>query len=215
MALTQIIQFSSEPLLEVNDTIERAVKALKEVKPLPHYVLGTQVQHKGVFQITSELDGIQDHVNLEATPAFNSFIKSVRSFCGEPHNIFHVAFNQSVFGSDGPATANVVEYAQTSFPASRVTPEFQKQVEEDFLRFDEIFSKGAKGTVSGASGWVLEEQEHENIQGEKAKCFFVIKGWESMDHFEQSTKNDAFKKAIPILFAWNAPSRLVGVCFAV
>lgn len=222
MAVTEIIHFGAEPLLDahaprttVDDTIQKAVKALKGLKTPQHFVLGTQVQDKGAVQITSEWDGVQDYVNFETTPEFSSFIRSVRSFCGEPNNIFHVALDRSAFGPDGPATANVVEFVQTYFPASCVTPEFQKQVEEDFLRFEEIYSKGTKGDVGLAFGWVLEEQEHENIKGEKAKCFFVTRGWESMDHFEQSVKNDAFEKAIPLLLAWNAPWKMVGVCFAV
>jgi quinol monooxygenase YgiN len=222
MTVTEIIQFDAEPSLDahaprttVDDTIQKAVKALKGVKAIQHFVLGTQVQDKGAIQITSEWDGVKDYLNFETTPEFSSFIRSVRSFCGEPRNIFHVALNGSAFGPDGPATANVVEFVQNYFPASRVTSEFQKKVEEDFLKFDEIYSKGATGTVSWAFGWVLEEQEHENIKGEKAKCFFVTRGWESMDHFEQSVKNDAYKEAISLLFAWNAPWKMVCVCFAV
>lgn len=222
MAITEIIHFGTEPLLDVHapgtkvdDTTQKFVKALKGVTTPQHFVVGTQVQDKGAVQITSEWDSVQDYVHFETTAEFSSFIRSVRSFFREPHNIFHVALNRSAFGSDGPATANVMEFVQSYFPASRVTQEFQKQAEEDFLKFDEIYSKGAKGTVSWAFGWVLEEQEHENIKGEKAKCFFVTRGWESMDFFEQSVKNDAYKKAIPLLLAWNAPWKMVGVCFTV
>lgn len=220
MAITEVIQYGAEPLLDahapgttVDNTIQKAVKALKGMRIPQHFVLGTQVQDKGAVQITSERDGVQDYVNDETTPEFSSFVRSVRTFCGEPLNIFHVALERSAFGPDGPATTNVVEYVQTYFPASRVTPGFQKQVEEDFLRFDEIYIKGAKGCVSWAFGWVLEEQEHENINGEKAKCFFVIRGWESMDHFEQAVKSDAYKEAIPLLLSWNASFKIVGVCF--
>jgi hypothetical protein len=222
MAVAAIIQFSAEPLLDVHaprttvdDTIQKAFKALKEVKALKHFVLGTQVQDKDAIQTTLEWDGVKDYLNFEAAPELGSFIRSVRSFCGEPQNIFHVALNRSVFGPGGPATANVVEFVLNYFPASRVTPEFQKKVEEDFLKFDEIYSKGAKGSAGWAFGWVLEEQEHENVKGEKAKCFFVTRGWETMDYFEQSVKNDAYKDAIPLLFAWNVPWKMVCVCFAV
>lgn len=72
-----------------------------------------------------------------------------------------------------------------------------------------------RGTLGWTSGWGLDEQEHENVKDEKAKCFFVVRGWESMETLEQSIKKDAFKKAIPILLAWNAPFKMVGVCFAV
>jgi heme-degrading monooxygenase HmoA len=215
MAVTEIIQFGAGPRPTVDDTIQKAVKALKDVKSPQHFVLGTQVQDKGAVQITSEWDGIQDYANFAAIPEFTSFLKSVSSTYGHPHSVFHVALDRSAFGADGPATANVVEYVQTYFPAPRVTPEFQKQVEADFARFDEIYRKGATGGESWAFGWVLEEQGHEDIRDEKAKCFFVTRGWDSMDLFQQSVQNDAYKEAIPLLLAWNAPFKMVGGCFAV
>ncbi|KFY96202.1 hypothetical protein V500_02550 [Pseudogymnoascus sp. VKM F-4518 (FW-2643)] len=215
MALVEIIHFSVEPLLDshaprttVDDTIQNVAQVLKGVKIPQNFALGTQVQDKGTAQITSEWDGVQGYANIEATPEYGSFINSVRNSCGKPDDIFHVALNRSVFGPEGAATAPVVEFVQNYFPASRITPGFQKKAEEDFVRFDGIYSKGAKGNISWASGWVLEEQEHESINGEKAKCFFIARGWESMDCFEQSVQNDVYKEAIPILFAWNAPWKM-------
>lgn len=214
MAVTQIIHFGVEPTT-VDETIQKAVKALKEAQTPQNFVLGTQIQDKGAVQFTSEWDGVKDYENFQTTPGFGSFISNLRSAFGELHDIFHVALNRSAFGSDGSATANVVEHVQIWFPASRVTREFQKQIEEDFLRFDGIYRKDTKGIADAAFGWVLEEQEHEGIQGEKAKCFFVTRGWESMDHFEESIKTDAYKESIPILLSWNAPFKMVSVCFAV
>lgn len=191
MALIEIIHFSAEPLLDshaprttVDDTIQNVAKVLKGVKIPQNFALGIQVQDKDTVQITSEWDGVQGYANIEATPEYGSFINSVRNFCGKPGDIFHVPLNRSAFGPDGAATAPIVEFVQNYFPVSRVTPEFQKRIEEDFKWFDGIYSKGAKGNFSWASGWVLEEQEHESIKGEKAKCFFIARGWESMICFE-------------------------------
>lgn len=143
------------------------------------------------------------------------FVSSVRSSCGEPHNVSHVAFNRSAFGPEGPATANVVEFAQNYFPASRVTPEFQKKIEADFLKFDEICRKGIKGNAGLAFGWVLEKQDHEDIKGENARCLLVMRGWESMGHFEEFVRTDTFQEAIQILLAWNAPYEMVMSTFPV
>ncbi|KAH8810793.1 hypothetical protein F5884DRAFT_668383 [Xylogone sp. PMI_703] len=221
MAIIEIIHLdiesqlaASSPSTAVDNTVRKATETLSKIKPPQPFVFGTQVQDKGTIQITSELDAVQDNVDLETIVESSSFIKALHNACGEPRNIFHVDLSRSAFGPDGLATANVIECVQNYFPASRVTPEFQKRIEKDFLKFDEIYSKGAKGNLSWASGWVLEEQEHRDIKGEKAKCFFVIRGWESMDHFEESLKNDAYKEAIPLLFAWNAPWKMVSPRFA-
>jgi len=187
MAIIDITHIEGSPS-SIDETIQKAVKSLQEQSPR-HFTIGTQIQDTSAVQITSEW----------ASPNLSPSI-------GQS---FHVALNRSAFGSDGPATANVVEFAQSYFPASRVTPEFQKQIEQDFLRFDEICSRGAEGDLGLAFGWVQEEQQHEEVVGEKAKCFLVIRGWESMAHFERLVKHDAYKEAIPILFAWKVPFKMV------
>ncbi|KAH8680060.1 hypothetical protein BGZ60DRAFT_525249 [Tricladium varicosporioides] len=207
MAVTEIIQFSAEPTT-VDSTIQRAANSLKSVEAPRHFVIGTQIQDKGAIQITSVWDGIQDPMDFKNTSDFSSYISNLRNSLGDPQVIFHVSLNRSAFVLDGPATANVVEYVQIWFPASLVTPEFQKQIEEDFLRFDEIYRKDTKGIADAGFGWILEEQRHDTIKDERARCFFVARGWESMDHFEKSIKNDAYKESIPILLAWNAPFKM-------
>ncbi|PGG96140.1 hypothetical protein AJ80_09870 [Polytolypa hystricis UAMH7299] len=211
MAITQIIHFDAGRFLDthasgttVDDAIQKAVTALKGVKTPPqHFVIGTQVQDKGVVQITAEWDAVvpPDSATFETTPEFTSFISTVGNFFGEPQSISHVILNRSAFGKDAPVTTSAVEFVEIYFPTSRVTPEFQKQIDEDFLRFDEILD--AKGSVSWGTGWVLEEQDYEDIKGEKAKLFLVARGWESLDNFEQVIKSDGYKEAIPVLLAWN------------
>ncbi|KAG9230975.1 hypothetical protein BJ875DRAFT_134758 [Amylocarpus encephaloides] len=207
MAVAEIIHFPSTSTNEnsADDRIQKAIQALKKVENPQHCVLGTQILDRSAIQITSEWDGIEDYLNFSTTPEFSSFIRSVGNLFGEPRNIFHVALDSPAFGPNGPATANVVEFVQVYFPASRVTPDFEKQIEADFSRFEGIFRRAANGDVGLALGWVVEEQEHGDITDEKAKCFFVVRGWESMDLFEQSIKHDAYKEAIPLLLAWNVP----------
>lgn len=211
MALIEIIHFSAE----AEDTTQKAANALKGVTSPQHFALGTQVQDNNTIQITSEWTGVQDLATLQATPEHKSFITSVGNLCDAPVSIFHVPLHHSAFSPDGPATAPVVEFVQSYFPTSRATPEFQKRIEEDFVRFDGIYREGVKGELGWAFGWVIEEQEHEGIEGEKAKCFLVMRGWESMECFEESVKHNKYKEAIPILFAWGAPWKMVSGCVAV
>ena len=216
MVVTQIIQFGAEPSLDqqtssttLNDKIKKAAKVLKGVNTPGHFILGTQIQDKGAIQVISEW------ADVEHPSEFEKFIKNVSATCGEPQSIFQVSLNRPALGPNGPASANVVEYVQVSFPTSLVTPEFQAKIEEDFSRFEEIFRKAAKGDSGLVVGWVVEEQEVEGVDGEKARCFFVVRGWESMERFEESVKHDAYKEAVPILFAWNAPFKMVGSSFVV
>lgn len=219
MTVTEIVKFNAKPGIDsqapytnTDRTTEIVTDALKAAKCPEQYVFGTQVQDQSAAQITSEWKGIEDYASFPTDPKFSSFVGSVSSIYGEPREVYHVALNRSAFGVEGPATANVVEYAQSYFPASRITPEFEKQIEEDFLRFDKIVKKDAKGDLGLAFGWTLEELDHDDIEG-KARGFVILRGWESMEHFEQLVKGEAFKEAVAILYAWKAPFKMVSDCF--
>lgn len=207
MAVLEIILFGANPSLDESTTVDEKIsKALEDVSGIPypkHSIIGTRIQHKGSIQITSEWKDAQHHANFATSPEFSTYIKNLSNTLGEPQNIYHIIFNRSAFEPNEPATANVLEFAQSYFPASRITPDFQAQIEREFSEFNRILCQGAivKGRVGQMVGWVLEEQDHEEIKGEKAKCFVVMTGWESMEDFEKSIDNDAFKEALPILLA--------------
>ena len=212
MAITEIIRFGSKASPNShseqrvdNATIQEAIEALRESKRARHEMLGTEVQDQTAVQMTAEWDDFhQTHAGT------SPIVDNVRSYLGDPSNIFHVELSQPILGPDGAGTSNVVEFAANYFPTASFSPDLQKKIEEDFLRFDEICVKGLKGNSDSSHGWVQEEQTRD---GEKMKCFIIVRGWESMDHFVQSTKSEAFSEAIPILYAWNAPYEIVSVDF--
>lgn len=197
MAAIDIIQVHTNSSLDVGIR-----KALENVRATH---LGTVIQDKATTQITTDWD--PDQQDSSAVRELKLLLKSE-----QPATSFHVTLNQPAFGSDGPAVANVVEFAQSFFPASKVTPEFKRQIEQDFLTFESIYTRnGVNGSTSSAFGWVLEEQDHEDIKGEKAASFIVLRGWEAMRYFELSLETEAYKEAISILFGWKAPFKMVGL----
>jgi hypothetical protein len=217
MVVTEIARFRLDLPSTLDSSIwYKAAAALQSDKVPQYYVLGTEVQNKSTVQITSEWDGYRDYTNFATTPDFTSFIGSVRSLFGAPMDCFHIHFNQSAVGPNGPATANVVEFVRNAFAISRLTPEFQKQIETEFLKFDEIYQKGKPEGQRGLTmGWTLEEVEHPDIEGEKTRSFIIVRGWDKFEYFEQSLQNEYYKDAVGILYAWNAPFQMVSVYFDV
>ncbi|PQE17471.1 hypothetical protein CJF32_00008685 [Rutstroemia sp. NJR-2017a WRK4] len=204
MAATEITTFNINPILEANgqrtadDVIQEAVNALREASNPDQFVLGTQVQDNGIVQITSKWDP-------SAAQGSDSPLKRLSSILGPLQDNYHVIFHQEAAEDNNPATANVVEFVKTRFPASRVSPEFQREIEKDFLRFDGIYVEELKGHLGCTYGWVVETQK---IEGDDVKSFLVMRGWESMDSFKQAMQTEAFKKSIPILMGWNAPFQM-------
>lgn len=117
--------------------------------------------------------------------------------------------SSSPFAAGGAATSNVVEWVQVWFPSSQLTPEFRAGIESDFARFEAIFFREPDGAEGGTSGWSLDDEDHPEIAGEKARCFYVMRGWRSMEHFGRSVQTDAAKEAHPIVYGWNMPFKLV------
>ena len=97
------------------------------------------------------------------------------------------------------------------FPVSCVSPEFQTQIQNGFLEFERIYGPAAIGSPGWAYGWLPEEQTHEGLNGEQAKCFCVIRGWDSMELFQKALENDVYKEAIPRLFKWQVPFKMVSL----
>jgi hypothetical protein len=216
MAVTQILQFpkdaysgSDASTKSADELVQRAIEDLSHTISHRKYTIGAHLQEKSIVQVVSEWDGVEVYKDLEAIPEYATFVETLRTHFGSPANQFHLSPHQSPFGQSGAATANVVEYVQSYFPASTVTPAFEKQIFDDFVKFDEIYMPGTQGMVGLAMGWTQDNQEHADMKGEKAKCFVVIRGWESMGDFEESTKTEEFKEAIPILFSWKAPFHMV------
>lgn len=180
------------------DTIKETAQAFASTAP-GRFVVGTQIQDGNTLQITS------DWPSSTTLSASDSTIGAH----GQQTNKFHVALDRPVFGKESLAESNVIEFAQSWFPVSQATPEFQKKIDDDFERFDEIFRTNVPGNLGFAKGWVQEELEHQNIKGEKTKSFIIIRGWEKMSQFEDSVQTENFQSAIKILYAWNAPFKMV------
>lgn len=60
----------------------------------------------------------------------------------------------------------------------------------------------------------IRDQEHDDLPaGEAARIFFVANGWDGMEFFEKSTSTESFKQAVPMLYGWGTPFRLVSDCY--
>ena len=202
MATIEIIQFASVDVS--SDSYKNATKVLKDVEGSPNVVLSSKVQDQSSTQVTT--DGTS-----EASSTVDEICKSL----GQPSERFSVTLDKSALGPDGAATAPAVELVQVTFPASQATPAFKQQIEADFRKFDETFKREAKGDGGLAIGWREGDEEHPDVEGRKARSLIVIRGWESMGHFEQATKTQSYQEAVPILFAWQAPFQMVSLVLKV
>ncbi|KAJ4334274.1 hypothetical protein N0V95_009212 [Ascochyta clinopodiicola] len=205
MAVTAIISLTASAPTAI--TIERLMVALKPFSGFACFIVGTKVQEPTTIQITSEWPRFHTAAELSSSTEFKSFTEAIRALVPFPITIILTSLDASLFADSAPP---LVEYVKTDFPAELATPDLQKQVEEDFARFERIYRK--RGTASevgeiGLSvGWAEELVLRASDKAEgRVKSFLVIRGWEDMSRFEESVHTELFKECIPILLSWGAP----------
>ncbi|KAF2758204.1 hypothetical protein EJ05DRAFT_486254 [Pseudovirgaria hyperparasitica] len=185
MTVTQIIQF---PAHDAAATLQAINKAAPE-----DVIQGTLIQDKSTAQAIVEWQGTSDEIAPDV-PSSSSF---------------RIDLARPALGPKGPATAPVVEYVHTFFPVSKVTPEFKKKIEDDFVRFNELFLMiGLVGEMGCTMGWSVDEVNYAGIEGEKAVGFVVIRGWDTMANFEKVMSLDKTREVLSILFGWGAPYKM-------
>lgn len=195
MNTIQIVQLSA------GQKLDAVVSALRKVNTLRRLVLGSTIQDPNLLQITAGLGGSQEETIISALP----------EICHNPRQIIRATYNMPIIHGDSPVTAPLVEHVQGYFPASKVTPEFQQQIESDMQTFHQNYVQHQAGFRAMAWAWTLDEVDHEDIKGEKAKCLLVLVGWDTMADFQRSFDSDACKDALKILLAWNTPFNMVSL----
>jgi hypothetical protein len=212
--ITEIVQCYGSESTETTEMMPLDYHVLSQLDEILYsalhlrvFALGCRLPEKQMIQVTVDHYMDLDDQSTRRFPA-PSLASIAQELVPGPHNVIHAALNRPPLGLEGPATADVVEYAMTSFPASRMTPDFRARVEADFVRYEAICAKGMAGDIGHCYGWVLGEREHVSID-EKVQGFLVIHGWKSVEHFRRSMSSDAFKEALPIFQAWQAPAEVV------
>lgn len=189
------------PYLEIQEFKDKVSKS--ETIQVPsgdaQLVIGTNVTEPETVQVTAYGNG-----------DFNAQSKIIVTTLGQPDNTLKLEIAISSNPSEGFLGANIVEYVRSVFPTSTLTPEFRKKIQDDFLEFESIYAKNAiPGHRGWVAGWTVEDQDHSEVKDEKSRSFVVVRGWDSMKDFQAALETPQFKEAIPILFGWGAPHKMV------
>jgi len=192
-------------------TVQQITQAFKDPQPSRPFAVSVLTDGTNRVQVTSQWESLEERSRFVNSTEYASFRTQIEEVLGKGHSTFHVDLNEPILGSDGAATSNVTEFVQVYFASSRVTPELQRHVEAEFVKFDDIVTQEAKGNGGLTFGWVLEDQDHQDVEGGRAKCFFVARGWESMEDFQRLVQSKAYERAIPFMLGLEAPFKMV--CF--
>ena len=208
MPVLQLLTFHLPTPSAADTASSTALSALKSAKAPQNLVLGISIADKSTLQLTSEW---HDVAAAETTPETSHYRQTILQTLGTHKSTLHVSLHDkdesSAFSDRGPLASAVVEFVKIYFPAHKVDDDaaFRAQIEADFEKFDAICGRVVRGTGGVRYGWVVEEQEHAEVEGRKCRCFLVARGWEDMGFFEEVLGTNEYKEAVQILLAWAAP----------
>ncbi|TID14265.1 hypothetical protein E6O75_ATG09344 [Venturia nashicola] len=147
-------------------------------------------QHENPDNLVLAIDwaSIKSHKDFEQTEAYLPFVQKIGTIMSGPVHMQHVEFREPLAAA---AVAPIVEMLTLYFP-DHVD---RANVETTLVDFLQTIVDNAKGFVGYTTGWVVEELEHEKIEG-KARAYAVTIGWESLEAHMAYRDTHTFKEDI-------------------
>ncbi|KAF2429560.1 hypothetical protein EJ08DRAFT_698276 [Tothia fuscella] len=150
---------------------------------------GHQIENHANLNIAFDWNSIDDHKAFAGTEEHKSLVEKLKSIMAGPTIPHHVNFSPPFTALAG--NAPVVDL---------LTVYFRKNVNEDEFNetwntFCDIAKDKAEGSLGCTSGWIVEDLEHESIDG-KAKGFAAAIGWESVEAHVKYRNTIVFKESI-------------------
>jgi hypothetical protein len=142
----------------------------------------------------SDWDDVSDHHNFMKADAYKDFFAEVAPIFdldrGAPH-LTHT--NYASHPPNGPRDAPVTEFACFALPAS-VSNEQKSGLEDAVLNLATTVCRTGSCT-SFATGWIVEDLDHEKGTDGKAIGFSALLGWPSKEEHMKSRETTEFLEA--------------------
>ncbi|MCJ1266080.1 hypothetical protein MMC22_005962 [Lobaria immixta] len=144
---------------------------------------------------TSDWDSVQAHKDFIANPVYESFSESFSKPIEGNSLIYHLLFSPNPPSSAlNPASSLVAEHL-TFYFSSTLPDSGMSSWEDTFAKFKKALEQHAEGFKAGSGGWIIEELQHEKVEG-NAKAYAAVFQWESVEKHKMFRDTEDFKKAI-------------------
>ncbi|KAL8783780.1 MAG: hypothetical protein Q9213_004396 [Squamulea squamosa] len=185
---TEIATIPLQPGIDIDDLNSAGGKVLSDTfdtlraqEGYQRAYHGRQVETPNVWQLLVDWDSVDAHKKFINQPYYEAFGKHLMSIVdGDIQSMVHAHFSPhppsaAVSGTTAPVTEMITHYFSTSISKSE-----QSSFESDLKKFARILEEKAKGCTGFAGGWVVEELEHEGVEG-KTKSWQSCVGWQSIE----------------------------------
>ncbi|KAL9610992.1 MAG: hypothetical protein Q9167_004337 [Letrouitia subvulpina] len=181
---TEVVSLPLIPGIDIEDPNTAAGKVwsdtlalLRDQEGYQRSYYGRHVESPNLLHFLVDWDSIDAHTKFTTQTYYETMVKNITSILDSPVNITHTKF--SPHPPSPAANSSVTEVVALYFP-STISDSEKSSFEESIQKFKKICEDHANGYKGFASGWVVEELEHEEMEG-KAKVYQCLLGWESVE----------------------------------
>ena len=145
----------------------------------------------------SDWDCVEAHKDFIASPEYGPFAKHLMTIIDGKISLNHANFTPhppSAAVGRAPVTERL-----TLFFSADISEDDMKKFDENIQKFLGILKENAgDGFKAASSGWIVEEMEHEGIEG-KARAITGVIGWESVEAHMAFREHPAFKENVGLV----------------
>ncbi|KAL8939473.1 MAG: hypothetical protein Q9211_002724 [Gyalolechia sp. 1 TL-2023] len=200
--VTEVVTIPLQAGVDINDPNSSAGKVLSDTLGTLSQQEGYQRAYKGlrvespnVLQVYIDWDSIESHKKFMGQSHYGPFIQHLLSVVDGKIGVHHVEFNPH---PPSAAVSSTVTEVVGHYFAADLSDSERSTFESDVNKFAQVLEESAKGHKGFAGGWIIEEQEHGDMEG-KAKVWQTCIGWESHEAHMAYRETQAFKENVYLL----------------
>ncbi|KAL9005680.1 MAG: hypothetical protein Q9188_001539 [Gyalolechia gomerana] len=203
--VTEVAAIPLQPGVDIDDldsptgkVVSDTLGTLRQQEGYQRAYKGLRVESPNILQIYIDWDSLDSHKKFMGQPYYGPFLKHLLSAVDGELGVHHVELtphppSAAVSGTFSPVTEVVGHYF-----AADISDSEKSTFESDLNKFAKVLEETAEGYKGFAGGWLLEEQEHGDMEG-KAKVWQSCIGWDSVEAHMAYRETQAFKENVYLM----------------
>ncbi|KAI4285260.1 MAG: hypothetical protein L6R38_000797 [Xanthoria sp. 2 TBL-2021] len=188
-----------DPNFAAGKVLENTFSVLREQDGYQRAYHGRQVENPNIWQLLVDWDSVEAHKKFMTQPYYEPFVKRLMSIIDDDvQSLLHAHLtphppSAAVSGTTCPVTEMITHYFSADISKSE-----QSSFESGMKEFSQCLEEKAEGFKGFAGGWVVEEVEHEGVEG-KAKLWLSCAGWQSVEAHMAFRETKDFKDNVHLI----------------
>jgi len=162
---------------------------------------GTAEEDPALIRLFIDWDSVDDHKKFMGSEAYGPFGAKLMSFLAGVEGVYHANMTPHPPSAALSETTSPATELLTVFFPSDYSEAQKAKFDADFRKLCDAIEAGGKGSyVTGAGGWVVEDEITSLADASiKGKAFFAAIGWTSVQHHLDFRSTSVFQDNVHLL----------------